>query len=423
MALPRPRRRALALVGGSVLVFAVGTNVQAGWLFVLASLLLAVAFAGWALPARMVRGVTAERRVPPHAYQGEEVSVDVILRGDAHHARLSLSITDPYMTPTRLFLPHLEAAEEVVFATVRTASRRGPVQGGTLEVSSSGPLGVATARRSVAAGGATLIYPKVVPLAWFPGVEGSNEPGLPATSTHRRGTGQDYLGIREYRTGDSPRHVHWPSSARHGSLMVREFEQERPQRLAILIDTSADLGTEGTPLDACCSAAASVAILALERGQPVDLCAGMDGILDTLSEPAPAELLRWLAHLRPAGGLTLVEAAREATDRLGPDRAVLLAFPTWAWNDGKALATVALDLGSDGRRPVAVVVDVASFGREVEGGKATALRRAGSEVPVLAASAVEDLITAASESCAEVFRVSGDMPLDECLRQPIRVGR
>jgi hypothetical protein len=32
--------------------------------------------------------------------------------------------------------------------------------------------------------------------------------------------------IREYRIGDSPRHVHWPSSARLGKLMVREFDSE-----------------------------------------------------------------------------------------------------------------------------------------------------------------------------------------------------
>jgi uncharacterized protein (DUF58 family) len=336
---------------------------------------------------------------------------------------LSLSITDPYLTPTRLFLPHLDGAEEVVFATVRKASRRGPVDGGALEVSSSGPLGVATARRSVPAGGATLIYPTVVPLAWFPGVEGSNEQGLPATSTHRRGTGQDYLGIREYRTGDSPRHVHWPSSARHGSLMVREFEQERPERLAILVDTSADQGTEGTPLDTCCSAAASVAMLALERGQPVDLCAGKEGALDVLSEPGPVELLRWLAYLRPGGGLTLAEAALEATDRLGPDRTAVLAFPTWGWNDGEALATVALHLGSDGRQPVAVVVDASSFGDEVDAGKPGVPRRAGSEISVLSASAVEELIGAASERCADVFRVSGDRALGECLRQPLGAGQ
>jgi uncharacterized protein (DUF58 family) len=405
MALARPRRRAAGLVAGSFLVFAVGTNVQAGWLFVLASILMAVAVAGWVLPARMVRGISVERRAPSSAHQGDDVPVDVVVRGDPRHARISLVISDPFVTPTRLFLPHLDGAEEVVFTTLRRASRRGPVEGGHVEVSSSGPLGVATARRSVPAGGATLIYPRAIPLTWFPGVDGANEPGLPATSTHRRGVGQDYLGIREYRPGDAPRHVHWPSSARLGSLMVREFEQERPHRLAILIDTSADAGTEGTPLDTCCSAAASVGILALERGQPVDVCAGKEGALVVLSEPGPLELLRWLAHLRSGGGLSVAEAARAAADRLGPDRTAVVAFPTWSWNQGGVVGGALLDLGSDGRRPVAVVVD------------------AGPEGAVLSSIALEELMGVAQERCAAVFRVSAGRDLGECLREPVGVGR
>lgn len=423
MALPRPRRRAASLIGGSLLVFAVGTNVQAGWLFVLASLLVAVAVAGWVLPARMVRGVTAERRVAAHAHQGDDISVDVVVRGDPRHARVSLVISDPFVTPTRLFLPHLDGAEEVVFATVRKASRRGPVNGGPFEVSSSGPLGVATARRSVPARGASLIYPRVIPLTWFPGVDGSNEQGLPATSTHRRGMGQDYLGIREYRTGDSPRHVHWPSSARHGSLMVRQFEQERPHRLAILIDTSADTGTEETPLDACCSVAASIGVLALERGQPVDVCAGKAGVLDVLSEPGPLELLQWLAHLRPGGGLSLTEAAREATHRLGPDRTAVAAFPTWAWNDSAALGAALLDLGSDARRPVAVVVEASSFDDKVESRGTPAPRGAVPKGAVLSSAALDEVIGAACEQCAAVFRVSAGRDLGDCLREPVAKGR
>src|SRR5439155_23838262 len=130
MALPRPRRRPAGLVAGSLLVFAVGTNVQAGWLFVLASLLSAVALAGWVLPARMVRGVSVERRAPPHANQGDDMPVDIVVRGDSRHARVSLVISDPFVRPTTLFLPHLDGAEEVVFATIRKASRRGPVDGG-----------------------------------------------------------------------------------------------------------------------------------------------------------------------------------------------------------------------------------------------------------------------------------------------------
>ena len=46
----------------------------------------------------------------------------------------------------------------------------------------------------------------------------------------------EYHGLRDYRSGDSPRWIHWRTSARRGELMVKEFEQQNEQDLAILID-------------------------------------------------------------------------------------------------------------------------------------------------------------------------------------------
>lgn len=418
MPLPRLRRRSFGLIAGAVLVFAVGTNVQAGWLFVLASLLLAVAVAGWLLPARMIRGVQVRREAPTRAYQGDEVAVDVVVTADARHAPLSLSVLDPFMAPTRLFVRRLGRGERSLLTTYRKALRRGPVEGVAVELASSGPFGVATASRTVPAEGRTLVYPSVVALDWFPGVDGRSDQGALAASTHRRGPGQDYLGIREYRPGDSPRHVHWPSSARHGGLMVREFEQERPRRLAILVDTSADAVAQAqTPLDACCSAAASVALLALGRGQPVDLCAAKHGALDVLRDPAPSEALEWLALLVPDGGLRLAEAASQAAAVLGPDRVGVLALPTWEWNGFQEVGAALGALGGHDRRPVAVVVDAGSFRDATQPPEEVRADGNAAGVDVLSAEGVEALLRALSAGPATVLHVTAGGGLEDSLAQ------
>ena len=46
----------------------------------------------------------------------------------------------------------------------------------------------------------------------------------------------EYHGLRGYRAGDSPRWIHWRTSARRGELMVKEFEHQNEQDLAILMD-------------------------------------------------------------------------------------------------------------------------------------------------------------------------------------------
>lgn len=41
---------------------------------------------------------------------------------------------------------------------------------------------------------------------------------------------------REYRDGDSMRRIHWPATARHGSLMVRQEEYQSTPRATLLVD-------------------------------------------------------------------------------------------------------------------------------------------------------------------------------------------
>jgi uncharacterized protein (DUF58 family) len=46
----------------------------------------------------------------------------------------------------------------------------------------------------------------------------------------------EYHGLRDFRTGDAKRWIHWRTSARRGQLMIRQFEQQRNQDLCLLID-------------------------------------------------------------------------------------------------------------------------------------------------------------------------------------------
>jgi uncharacterized protein (DUF58 family) len=60
---------------------------------------------------------------------------------------------------------------------------------------------------------------------------------LGARRTRRSGMrGNEFHSLRDWRAGDSRRWIHWRTSARRGDLMVRQFEEERHDDLAILLD-------------------------------------------------------------------------------------------------------------------------------------------------------------------------------------------
>ncbi len=43
-------------------------------------------------------------------------------------------------------------------------------------------------------------------------------------------------GVREYVTGDPMKRIHWPTSARRGQLMVKEFEQDPQAEVWLFLD-------------------------------------------------------------------------------------------------------------------------------------------------------------------------------------------
>ncbi len=51
------------------------------------------------------------------------------------------------------------------------------------------------------------------------------------------GETEEFVSLREFREGDSPRHIHWPSWAKTGKPLVKEYQEEFFVRHALILDT------------------------------------------------------------------------------------------------------------------------------------------------------------------------------------------
>ena len=71
------------------------------------------------------------------------------------------------------------------------------------------------------------------------------------------GDSQEFIGLREYRSGDSPRNIHWPAWARSGKPQVKEYQDEFFTRHALILDTFCDQTLEQR-FEAAISVAASL---------------------------------------------------------------------------------------------------------------------------------------------------------------------
>ncbi|NIP72935.1 MAG: DUF58 domain-containing protein [Gammaproteobacteria bacterium] len=100
------------------------------------------------------------------------------------------------------------------------AEERGVARAGRLKLFTEYPLGLFRAWAWVQPAATGLVYPRPEP--GLPPVTGEDpEPG---EAVHDRHPGtEDFRGLRDYRPGDSPRHIAWKQMAATGEMLTKQF--------------------------------------------------------------------------------------------------------------------------------------------------------------------------------------------------------
>lgn len=338
----RPTRRSFGLAGLGALLVGVGATAQAGWLFVLAAGVLGALAASVPLSPRLDR-CRLRRELPATATVGHEVPVRLEVVAESRRARAPVRIEDhhPALDPAVIFcepasVGHASAAEHR-----RRALRRGIFSGGELRLMSEWPFGALVARRKLDIDSPIVVVPEPITLRAFPLASSAANEDAPVPPSS--GPGDGFAGVRDYRTGDDVRRVHWRSTARRGHLVVREDARAALPHVAIVL-AGADRGAApDSAFEALVTAAASIAVHALSRGHRVDLVRVGEGDQPVRLRAADrSQVLTWLAAANPADA-PLAPLAREAA-RAAAGGTVVLCLSTVgraAFELGPARTTVA----------------------------------------------------------------------------------
>lgn len=119
------------------------------------------------------------------------------------------------------------------------------------------------------------IYPNFAAIAQYTLLATDNKLSqLGIRKQRRRGEGQDFHQLREYREGDSLRQIDWKASARMHKAISREYQDERDQEIILLIDCGHRMQARDGQLshfDHTLNAALLLAYVALRQGDAVGL--------------------------------------------------------------------------------------------------------------------------------------------------------
>lgn len=361
------RGRAFLAAGTTAVVCALVLGqsplVRIGVLVVSLPLLAAVLVGRGRLRLSLVRTVTPQVVT---AGQPARVHLDLANDGNRHTGLLLLEEHVPYVLGTRprFVLDGLAKGRHRKVSYQVRSDVRGHFPIGPMTVRVTDPFGMVELARTFHSSHPLVVTPRTVPLPAIPlagswSGSGDNRPRAFAT-----GSAEDVT-VREYRTGDDLRRVHWRSTARAGELMVRREEQPWHSRATLFLDNRAHAHHgqgSASSLEVAVSAIASIGLHLGERGYAVRLvtATGEDPgttwherdagasralLLETL---AVVDLVdrphldnSWLTEQSHPGVLVAVLGALDPGDQ-----SVLRRMQHHA---GTSLA-VALDIGSWGRR-------------------------------------------------------------------------
>ena len=268
-------------------------------LYLVMGMLLSMIVVSGILSELSLRGVVVVRRYSSALHAGRECFLALEVENTKRRLRsFSIEVEELFEDGAPVeqrpgYALVLAPGEKRTIALRLRFSRRGVYDTTGLRVATRYPFSFFRKSRNVPTERELLVYPQlheVTPPRLGTAAFGQVE------SDRRLGRSGEYHGLREHRSEDDPRDIHWKSSARRGRLMSREYQRQADRKLWILVQNAhpEDDDAADDAVEAGISEAASLASHYSGLGWAVGL-----KTLDGAVEPGtgPGQLTALLSHL------------------------------------------------------------------------------------------------------------------------------
>lgn len=185
-------------------------------------------------------GIQASRELPEKLSNGDDNPI-VIRLTNRFQFKASVKIIDelPLQWQQRDFkiTSILNASEEKKFTYTVRPTERGEYQFGNLNIFASTLLGLVARKQQFDAEAMVPNYPSFLQLKKYDFIAFTNRLKLFGLKKIRRiGHTMEFEQIKDYVSGDDVRNINWKATAKHGDLMVNQFQDEKSQPVYSVID-------------------------------------------------------------------------------------------------------------------------------------------------------------------------------------------
>jgi uncharacterized protein (DUF58 family) len=247
----------------AALLLGLGLFKNINLLLLLGYLLLVLLVLNAAAAGRGLRRLHARRSVEEPVFAGAPFALEVHLTNTGRRAVLGVSVEDSGPDHALAWRAvRVEREGGYTFRAEVVLPRRGRCTWGPTAVACGYPFGLVRRRVEVGTAGEVVVLPRLG-LVHRGRLRRHLRRAAPHGDSIRRHRPQrdpsaqaEFHGLRAWRTGDSPRNIHWRTSARRGELMVREYEDVPTDNLLLVLDATGP--ARGERFEAAVSLAATV---------------------------------------------------------------------------------------------------------------------------------------------------------------------
>jgi len=240
------------------------------------------------------------RRLPARVVENDYLEVEITLTNRGLIPLFNFLLTD-YVASADIsearkaaLIPYLGRRGASVKIEYRTrCSRRGKYKIGPFSIYLFDPWGIFFLRKDYYLYSEVYVYPPVFNIQKFPPLVKGNVPWFGIETARVSGDEHDFFGVREYKPGDPIKRIHWLSTARKNSLIVKEFQQRAFFNATLIFDLDKDKNFgegKNSVAEYTIRIAASIADYLIRLGASLEVIAHAQEIIHLPSNKGPDHL-------------------------------------------------------------------------------------------------------------------------------------
>lgn len=226
---------------------------------------------------------------------GDEIEARVEVQNTSNHIELPGQLDVPIgKTVAEIPIPLMRPSQVVDIAVPIPAQRRGVLDVGPISSIRTDLVGVLRREIRWAEVRKLFVHPRTVSIrSTTSGIIRDLE-GLPTTNIVDSDI--SFHAIRDYQPGDGQRHIHWKSTAKTGKLMVRQFEESRRSRIALMLASRVDeySVSDEDEFELAVSTLASIGVRAILDSRDISV---LSGVAETVISEQAVRRIRTLNTL------------------------------------------------------------------------------------------------------------------------------